>query len=299
VYTILLYYKYIDINDPAKLAADQRVLCEKLTLKGRIIVATEGINSTVEGTEDNINGYIEEMKKDERFTDIHFKKSRGTQDGTAFPKLSIKVRSEIVSSYIDRPVKARGKRLPPDELHKWINDGRDFVIVDMRNDYEHRSGHFRGSILPPLSNFRDLKKIVSTLEPLKNKTVLSVCTGGVRCEKASGYLIEEGFKDVYQLDGGIVSYMEKYPGQDFLGSLYVFDGRVVMKSTDIESIAKNGPDVINKIKHTIVGQCVHCSEPCESYINCVVSGCHIHIISCGNCQVSKNMKCVECVAKGH
>jgi UPF0176 protein len=289
VYTILLYYKYINIDNPAGLADSQRILCEKLGLKGRIIIAKEGINGTIEGTNDSTEKYINEMCKDERFSDIHFKKSIGTAEGKAFPKLSIKVRSEIVSSHIDHTIDTRGKYLSPQELNSWFNEGRDFVIVDMRNSYEHAVGHFRESILPKLNNFRDLKKVVSELDSYKDKTVLSVCTGGVRCEKASGYLIKAGFKDVYQLEGGIVSYMEKYPGQDFLGSLYVFDGRIVIRTDDIGK----------KTEHTVVGKCNHCIGPCESYINCIDDTCHKHFICCEKCKVDHRGLCTSCSYGSH
>src|SRR6185369_5737909 len=115
------------------------------------------------------------------------------------------------------PNKLTGKRLKPEELHDWINSDKEFYIVDMRNGYEHLAGYFKGSILPAMDNFRDLPAFLKQIEHLKNKTVLTVCTGGVRCEKASGYLLANGFSDVYQLDGGIVTYMESYPNEDFLG----------------------------------------------------------------------------------
>jgi UPF0176 protein len=145
----------------------------------------------------------------------------------------------------------------------------------MRNAYEHKIGHFEGSILPPMDNFRDLPKFVKSIEHLKNKTVLTVCTGGVRCEKASGYLITQGFTDVYQLDNGIVAYMEKYPNENFLGKLYVFDRRVAM------GFYTDDP------KHVVVGRCEGCDAPCEQFVNCVNDNCHRHFIFCENCVAEK------------
>ncbi len=270
---IILFYKYVHIKDPEAVAEGQKQLCEKLGLKGRCIIATEGINATFEGTKENIQAYIKELEKDQRFLNIHFKLSAGT--GNAFPKLSVKVRKEIVSLHLGvcdiNPNEITGVHLKPVELHEWIKNKKEFYFVDMRNAYEHKVGHFENSILPPIENFRDLPKVVEQIAHLKNKTVLTVCTGGVRCEKASGFLVTQGFKDVYQLDGGIVSYMEKYPNEDFQGKLYVFDGRVTMGFyTDDD-------------KHKIVGACDACKESSENYVNCANPVCHRHFINCEKC----------------
>ena len=125
--------------------------------------------------------------------------------------------------------------------------------------------------MPPIENFRDLPKVVEQIAHLKNKTVLTVCTGGVRCEKASGFLITQGFTDVYQLDGGIVSYMERFPNEDFQGKLYVFDGRVTMGFYTDDS------------KHETIGKCDNCGEKSENYVNCDNPVCHRHFINCENC----------------
>lgn len=303
--TILLYYKYVPIADPVKMMADQRAILERLGMKGRVIVSTEGINGTVEGTREATEEYVKYMKGELKsaageivdpganFSDIHWKRSEGTVEGTAFPKLSVKVRKEIVSAHLDEkdpligdvnPTQITGKRLAPEQLRKWYEEGREFAIVDMRNEYEHEVGKFERAVLPKLSNFRDLPSVAKDLEPLRKKTVLTVCTGGVRCEKASGYLVRRGFEDVYQLDGGIVSYMEKYPGKDFVGSLYVFDGRVTM----------------NFGKNEVIGKCAHCGLACERYVNCSEPDCHFHFICCENCTVIKPGKgrgeslCVKC-----
>src|SRR3989338_4266506 len=269
---IILFYKYVHIADPEAVKVWQTEICERLNLTGRCIIAAEGINATFEGTKENIEEYVRELENDERFLDIHFKYSPGT--GDAFPKLSIKVRKEIVSlglvCDVD-PTLLTGKRLKPEELHEWIKEKKEFYIVDMRNVYEHKVGHFENSILPPIENFRDLPKVVEQIKHLKNKTVLTVCTGGVRCEKASGFLITQGFNYVYQLDGGIVTYMEKYPNEDFKGKLYVFDGRVT------QSFYTDDP------KREVVGKCDSCGNMSENYVNCANPVCHRHFIACNKC----------------
>jgi len=275
MYKVLLYYKYIPINDPETLKNEQMELLRGLGAKGRIIVAHEGINGTFEATEDAIITYKERMMADPRFSDIHWKISKGTPDGAAFPKLSVKVRKEIVSLHLPNeedidPNEITGIHLKPHELKEWYEKNREFYIVDMRNDYELKSGKFDKTIFPGMENFRDLKEKLADIKDLKNKTVLTVCTGGVRCEKASGLLKKEGFKDVYQLDGGIVTYMEQYPGQHFEGSLYVFDKRITMHFDNAEN-------------HKVIGKCERCQTNSEHYINCDNLSCHKHIICCENC----------------
>lgn len=274
-FQILLYYKYIPIEDPETFKKEQIELCQKLGLKGRIIIAEEGINGTVEGLTENTEEYIRLMTKELRFKNMHFKKSTGT--GNAFPKLSVKVRDEIVSGHLGtndiNPGVTTGKYLTPEELHDWFKSGKKFYIVDMRNDYEHEIGYFENSLFAPFENFRDLPKVLKQLSNLKDQTVLTVCTGGVRCEKASGFLVNNGFKSVYQLYGGIISYMEKYPNENFLGKLYVFDGRIAMGFN------------VDDPNHKIVGKCKFCASPADTYNDCRNIHCEgkRHFISCGKC----------------
>ncbi len=285
-YQILLFYKYINIEDPEELMKDQRKLCQELDLKGRVIIASEGINGTLEGQAPDTEKYVSYMKNDDRFKDVHFKISEGT--GEAFPKLSVKVRDEIVSGHFGEkdvdPTKVTGKYLTPEQLHEWIHSDKEFYIIDMRNDYEHAVGYFKDSVLPALTNYRDLPKVLPELENLKGKTVVTVCTGGVRCEKASGFLIENGFSDVYQLYGGIVSYMEKYPNEDFLGKLYVFDNRFTMGFNTESS------------EHVVVGRCVTCGTAADIYYDCKNQACKNkrHFISCLICIENQQGYCKDC-----
>lgn len=279
-YQVILFYKYTEIEDPEALMESQKVLCKKLNLKGRAIIAKEGVNGTFEGTPENIELYCVSLIADPRFSDIHIKKSEGT--GKTFPKLSIKVRDEIVSAHFEDDVDPKvvtGKYITAEELHELIHSNEEFYIVDMRNDFEQEVGYFEGSVLPGMRNFRDLPKVLPKLEHLKGKTVVTVCTGGVRCEKASGFLVKNGFRDVYQLFGGIHSYMEKYPNEDFKGSLYVFDQRIIMG--------------FNREEREIVGKCAGCKIPSENYINCSNDICHKHFIMCWTCVSKKVSTCPE------
>jgi len=246
----------------------QKELCQKLGLTGRIIIAQEGINGTVEGTVTDTEKYIEEMKNNALFDGMQFKRSIGT--GSAFPKLSIKVRPEVVTTNIEGldPLTTTGKYITSQELHQWFELDKEFYVVDMRNDFEYASGHFEGYVGSGMKNFYHLSEVAARLDHLKNKTIVTVCTGGIRCEKASGYLLMNGFTDVYQLKDGIVTYMEKYPNGYFKGKLYVFDKRLVI------GFSKNAE---------IVGKCDKCQKPCERYVNCEYNECHRHYISCGDC----------------
>ncbi len=278
-YKILLYYKYVKVENPEALASWHRGVCEALGFKGRIIIAKEGINGTLEGSEENTEKYkqmLRSLGKDPntkgmgKFADIEFKESDGT--GDAFPRMKIRVRNEIVSLHLGDedldPNEITGRHLPPEELKSWYEKGEDFVVVDMRNDYEFEVGRFRNSINPSLENFRDLPRHLAQIEDLKDKKVVTVCTGGVRCEKASGFLMKKGFKDVYQLHGGMHKYMEKFPGEDFLGTLYTFDNRVTMDF---------GGD------REVVGKCFACGAKSERCENCSNKSCNKRLVCCENC----------------
>ncbi len=274
-YTVLLYYKYVDIENPKQLMIEQRELCEKLGLTGRILIANEGINGTLEGTDENTQAYIKEVEKDKRFKGINWKKSSGT--GTVFGKLKVKVRPEIVTTGIAKkdfgPLKKiTGKYLSAEELYSWYKNSKEFYVVDMRNDYEFEVGRFKNSLWPAgLGHFRDVPKAIESISNLKDKTVVTVCTGGVRCETASGLLIKYGFKDVYQLENGIVTFMEKFPNTFFEGKLLVFDGR--------ETIGFN----TESPEHKMVGKCRVCGNASENLVNYFKDGKNTYGIICVNC----------------
>lgn len=278
MFTIILYYKYIPLEDPVALMKTERALCVKLGLKGRILIANEGINGTLEGKTEDIEEYCKNFLSDTRFSDVVIKKSPGT--GSAFPKLQVKVRDEIVSSHLKdndvKPYNLTGKYISAEELNRWFLEKKEFYIVDMRNNYEQLGGHFDGSILPDIDNFRDLPTMLPKLAHLQNKTIVTVCTGGVRCEKASGFLLQSGFADVYQLKDGIVSYMEKYPNEHFKGKLYVFDNRMLMGFNTESS------------EHIVIGKCALCGKQSENYINCIDDICHRHFICCKDCVNENN-----------
>lgn len=287
-YQILLFYKYVNIADPEAEMNRQKELCKKLNLKCRTIVAEEGINGTLEGLVEDTEKYIEKMEADEKFKGMHYKKSKGY--GAAFPKVNVKVREEIVSLRLGEqdldPNEVTGKYITADELHNLYENGdEEFYVVDMRNDYEQKVGHFRNAILMPMANFRELPEIMDTIESIKHKKVITTCTGGIRCEKASGFLVEQGFTNVYQLWGGMQTYMEKYPDGHFLGKLYVFDGRITW-----------APEGYNQ--DIILSNCKKCGKPSDTYVDCAYLHCkgHRHFICCDECLTENGLAfcCDEC-----
>lgn len=266
-YRVLLYYKYITINEPEEFAKEHLAFCKEIGLKGRILVASEGINGTISGTFDQTNQYIEKMKQDSRFADMVFKIDEA--DEHAFKKMFVRYRKELVTLRLDEdinPNELTGTYLEPKEFYERLKD-EDTVVLDARNDYEYDLGHFRGAIRPDIKSFRDLPQWVRDHKGiLEDKKVITYCTGGIRCEKFSGWLLKEGFKDVGQLHGGIATYGKdpEVQGELWDGQLYVFDERIAVP--------------VNQKEHVIVGKDYFTGEPCERYINCANPECNRQII---------------------
>ncbi|GEK57212.1 hypothetical protein CHL76_02625 [Marinococcus halophilus] len=266
-YRVLLYYNYTNVEDPENFAAEHLAFCKELGLKGRIIVAEEGINGTVSGTVDQTEAYMQELTGDERFKDTEFKVDYA--EGHAFKKMHVRPRSELVSLYLEddiNPNEQTGEHLSPKEFYEALQSD-ETIVLDARNDYEYDLGHFRGAIRPDINAFRELPDWVrENREKLEGKKILTYCTGGIRCEKFSGFLKEEGFDDVAQLHGGIVSYGKdpEVKGDLWDGKCYVFDQRISVP--------------INQVEHRVIGRDHFDGEPCERYVNCADPDCNNQII---------------------
>lgn len=268
--TILLYYKYIQIDSPKRVLKWQKKVCADLGLKGRIIIANEGINGTVGGTKENAELYKAIMHKHPLFGDVEFKESPGSADH--FPKMRIVIKDEAVHLGLDtKTITAQngGIHLEPAQAHAMIAEkSPNLVILDTRNNFESCVGTFTNAILPDIDHFRELPGYIdNNLEQFKDKEVLMFCTGGVRCERATSYLKSKGVAaNVYQIKGGIHTYVEQFPDGFFRGKNYVFDGRITVKVND-----------------DILGTCYICSKPCDDYTNCVNAECNRHFIGCSTC----------------
>ncbi|MFD2130537.1 rhodanese-related sulfurtransferase [Pseudogracilibacillus auburnensis] len=266
-YQVLLYYHFVPIDDHELFAEEHLQFCNDLGLKGRILVSHNGINGTVSGTVEQTNAYMEMMHNDSRFHDMVFKIDE--HDGHTFKKMHVRPREELVTLRLENPVdpnKLTGEYLKPNEFYEAMQD-ENTVILDTRNDYEYDVGHFRGAIRPDIHSFRELPQWVQeNREKLDGKRILTYCTGGIRCEKFTGFLINEGFDDVAQLEGGIVTYGKdpEVQGKLWDGLCYVFDNRLTVP--------------INNTEHVIVGKDHFDGTPCERYVNCADPVCNKQIL---------------------
>ena len=284
-FEVLLYYHYFRPGDPERYFQVHQELCQRLGLRGRILIGNEGINGTVSGPVEVTNLYRRILNRDPRTRSMPFKIDR--VDGHVFPKLSVKFRSEIVTLGLEPeddidPNEITGKKLQPAEWEVAIQDP-GAVIIDGRNDYEAAIGHFRGAICPDIENFRDFPDwLREHADELRGRRILTYCTGGIRCEKLSGLLVREGFDDVSQLDGGIIRYSQdpETRGRDFDGLCYVFDERVAVEVNHTET-------------RRLVSHCRHCGEPSARYRNCAWPPCNAQIFLCESCETAVGRFCDE------
>jgi len=254
---ILLYYKFTPIADPEAVKLWQKTLAESLNLRGRILVSRHGLNGTVGGNIDDLKVYAKATKEYPGFKDIVFKWSDGSRED--FPRLSVKHRRELVGfknsddefEVDDNGVVGGGVHLKPKQVHELIEQfGDDVVFFDGRNEHEAKIGKFKNAIVPNTNTSRDFIAELESdkYDDIKDKKVITYCTGGIRCEVISAMMKKRGFKDVYQIDGGIVKYGEAY-GDDGLweGSLRVFDNRMTMEFSDhAKTIGKCVPIAVVK-----------------------------------------------------
>ncbi len=267
---ILIYYKYIDLEDPHAIKRWQQELCTQLGLTGRILIGVEGINGTVGGTDEAAEAYIKAMHEHPLFADMPIKSSIGGAEH--FPRLRIAVRDEIVTLGIspkDLKPSGPGTHLSPEQVHELLtNKPEDLVVLDTRNTYETQIGTFRDAIIPDIENFRDFPEYIEkNLDQFKGKQVLMFCTAGVRCERATSVLQQKNVaKAVYQITGGIHCYTEQFPDGHFRGKNYVFDGRVAVKVND-----------------DILANCYVCAIPFDEYTNCINVLCNRQYPCCPAC----------------
>lgn len=280
---IILYYKFIPVADPTMTMRWQRELCTRLGLKGRIIIATHGINGTLGGPLDALRTYKQEMNKSGLFKGIQYKWSDGKADN--FPKLSIKVRDELVAFKAtdeivvdENGIQNGGLHLKPEQVHKLIEErGDEVIFFDGRNTYEAQVGRFKRAVIPDVRTTPDFLAELDhpKYDAIKRRPIVTYCTGGIRCEILSVLMKNRGFKEVYQIDGGIVKYGEKY-GDDGLweGSLYIFDGRMNHR------FSANARDI---------GECVHCKDKTSNFINCAELSCNKLVLACQSCAPTYNL----------
>lgn len=263
---IILYYKFVPVKDPEMTMHWQRELCTRLELKGRILISPHGINGTLGGDIESLRAYKRAMNESGIFRGITYKWSNGVKDH--FPKLKVKVKPEIVAFdaadeivVSEKGIENGGKHLKPAALHKLVDEkkqaGQEVIFYDGRNMYEAQIGKFKDTIIPNTVTSRDFKKDLETGEIAKHKDkpIVTYCTGGIRCEILSAMMLNRGFKEVYQMDGGIVKYGEKFADDGLWeGKLFVFDDRMQMgfsdKAKDIATCESCGKKTSNQINST-------------------------------------------------
>lgn len=281
---ILLFYVFTPLADPEAVRLWQRDLCESLGLGGRIILSRDGINGTVGGELKAVKKYVRKTREYAPFSTIDFKWSEGRGDD--FPRLSVRVRDELVSfgapgelRVDENGVVGGGTRLSPQELHELV-ESKEVTFFDGRNAFEAQIGRFKDAVVPDVANTRDFVAELDSgkYDHLKDQPIVTYCTGGIRCEVLSSLMVNRGFREVYQLDGGIATYGAEYADRGLWeGSLYVFDQRM---SVDFSEAT------------TVIGRCSRCSEPTNRMQNCDDLACREQLVVCASCAETS----VHCLA---
>jgi len=276
---ILLYYKFTPLKDPEVVKLWQKNLCDSLDLRGRILVSRHGLNGTVGGEMDDLKKYIKETKQFPGFKDIVFKWSDGARED--FPRMSVKHRRELVGfkasddeyDVDENGVVGGGKHLKPKQVHELVEEyGDDVVFFDGRNEHEAKIGKFKNAIVPNTNTSRDFINELESdkYDAIKDKKIVTYCTGGIRCEVISAMMKKRGFKEVYQIDGGIVKYGEAYADDGLWeGSLRVFDDRMTVNFSD---------------NAKTIGECTHCEGKTSNFENCAFANCNDLVLICEACK---------------
>jgi UPF0176 protein len=279
---VILYYIFTPLSDPAAIKIWQKNLCEGLNLKGRIIVSPHGINGTLGGDINDLKKYIRQTRSYEGFAKMKFKWSDGS--GNDFPKLSVKVRAELVAFGNPDEIKVDkngviggGKHLKPAQVDELVaKHGDDVVFFDGRNAFEAQVGRFKNAVIPNTSTTRDFVAELDSgkYDHLKDKPVVTYCTGGIRCEVLSSVMKTRGFKDVYQIDGGIVTYGKEFGDEGLWeGALYTFDNRMSIEFSD---------------KTKSIANCEKCNDPANRFYDCPQPPCNSLNLLCSNCAKTLN-----------
>lgn len=282
--TTISFYCYFRIEDPALFRDELYRDFAALGVMGRIYVAQEGINAQISVPTNQFDAFRERLYSIEALNNLRLNIAVD-DDGKSFYVLDIKVRPKIVADGIDDPafdMQKKGRYVNAADFNKLTGDP-DTVVIDMRNHYEYEVGHFENAIEIPSDTFRDqLPMAVDMMQENKDRNIIMYCTGGIRCEKASAYMLHQGFKNVFHLEGGIIHYANqvKEQGLDnkFHGKNFVFDQRLG-----------------ERITPEIIAQCHQCGKPADTHVNCVNDSCHLLFIQCDECKEKMEGCCsAEC-----
>lgn len=282
-YFVLAYYHFNPISDPGKEIAAHKAFLKKRNMTCRIYISEQGINGQTSGIQEDAEAYMKWMHTHPSFEGMPFKIH--THHENVFPRQTIKYRKQLVALDEEVDLANKGKLLPPKDWKKMLESDEHKILLDVRNEYEWEVGRFEGAECPPCETFREFKEYAHLLkkkvDPEKTP-VMMYCTGGIRCELYSSLLRKEGFKTVYQLDGGIINYGLKQGSQHWLGKLFVFDDRLTVPISQEET--------------TVIGKCYHCSTQIENYYNCANMDCNRLFLCCPDC-LKKFSGCCESKCK--
>lgn len=276
---VILFYKFVGMGDPESFVRKHLKYCKNLGILGRVLFSEEGINGSVSGTRSQIEEYKSHLENDSRFKGIVFKEDPVIEH--PFTKMKVKVRKEIVTFGKKINLSKTGEHIQPEDLKKLYDSGEEFIVLDTRNDYEYKVGKFKNAIHLDIKNFRDFPEALKKIEEHKDKKIVAYCTGGIRCEKATAYMKEKGFKNVMQLNDGILNFGKQFPDTYWEGKCFVFDKRLVQG-------LNSGDDTIAK--------CSVCGTPSDLCRNCRNLNCDKLIVECLECQKKLNGCCsIQCL----
>ena len=278
--TTISFYNYFNIVNPQEFRDFLYKNLGTLNVFGRIYVAIEGINAQISVPNSNYELFKNFLYSIPELNGIRLNIAVD-DDGKSFWVLKVKVREQIVADAINDDtfnMHQKGKYVDAQQMNKMLNEGNT-VVIDMRNHYEYEVGHFENAIELPSDTFREqLPMAVNMMQGNEEKNIIMYCTGGIRCEKASAFMLHKGFKNVFHLEGGIINYAQQTKEQNlsskFIGKNFVFDNRLGERITE-----------------DIIAKCHQCGKPADTHTNCVNSGCHLLFIQCEDCAKAFNSTC--------
>lgn len=269
-YFVLAFYHFLSLPDPHAEVAAHKQFFEGRDVTSRIYISENGINGQMSASRADAQAYMDWMHSRTEFKDVHFKIHEYHEQ--AFPRCTVKYRKQLVAVDEVVDLEKRGEHVSPEKWQQMLEEETEYVLIDVRNDYEWKVGHFEGAELPPCETFRDFKQYAHDLkekvDPQKTP-IMMYCTGGIRCELYSSILLEQGFDKVYQLQGGVINYGLKQGSKHWLGKLFVFDDRLTVPISQEET--------------KVIGICHYCQKPNDTYVNCANMDCNALFLCCPDC----------------
>ncbi len=278
-YHVLAFYQITQLKDPRALIKEHKEFFKDRDITSRIYISEQGINGQMSASIDDSEEYIAWIRSKSEFKEMPFKIHEWPEQ--AFPRKTIKYRKNLVSCDQTVDFSKRGEHVSPEKWKEMIDSDRDYMMIDVRNDYEWKIGHFKNADLPECKNFRELEEYADQLEKNtgdQKPPVMMYCTGGIRCELYSSILKEKGFDEVYQLDGGVINYGQKVGSDHWLGKLFVFDDRLSVP--------------ISKEEAPPIGECHFCKTHSDNYYNCANMECNTLFLCCPEC-VKEHQGCCQ------